>query len=103
MVLNLIQIMVLIFILYAITNSNIAKGTFFIKEGVKFKHQTEPRYILCYRNNKEKCDKDIKVISDDMIKTPEFDILKMTLYIPKGYKMPTGEDVIYVNINKVKK
>ena len=82
---------------YCLSNSNISKGTFFIKEGVKFKWQTEPNYVLCYINSKEKCDKGIQVINDDTIKIPKFDVLEMTLYIPKGYKMPTGEDVIYVN------
>lgn len=87
---------------YCLSKSNTSEATFFIKEGVKFKQQTEPRYVLCYRNNKEKCDIDIKVISGDMIKIPEFDILEMTLYIPRGYKMPTGEEVLYVNIDKVR-
>ena len=88
---------------YSLNNSDISKGTFFIKEGVKFIGNTTANYVLCYRNKGEKINTNIKLVEDDIIQAPEFDILKMTLFIPRSYKMPTGEDVIYVNINKVKK
>lgn len=84
---------------YSLSNSNIAKGTFFIKEGVKCIGDTTTDYVLCYRNKDEKINIGIKLVEDDIIQAPEFDILKMTLYIPKGYTMPTGEEVLYVNID----
>lgn len=83
---------------YTLSNSNIAEGTFFIKEGVKFIDDTTSNYVLCYRNEHDKANTDIKLVEDDIIQAPKFDIIRMTLYIPKGYKMPTGEDVIYINI-----
>ena len=88
---------------YSLSSSNIEEGTFFIKEGVKFIDDTTSNYVLCYQNKDEKVNTNIKIIESDGIQAPEFDIVKITLYIPKSYKMPTGEDVIYVNINKVKK
>ncbi|MEE1154699.1 MAG: hypothetical protein UH241_06040 [Acutalibacteraceae bacterium] len=89
---------------YSLRNSNITTGTFFIKESVKFIDDTTSNYVLCYRNKDEKINTGIKLVEDDIIQAPEFDILKMTFYIPKGYKMPTGEEVLYVNIdNKTKK
>lgn len=84
---------------YSLSNSNIAKGTFFIKESVKFIDDTTSNYVLCYRNKDEKVNTGIKIIESDAIKAPEFDIIRMTLYIPKGYKLPTGEEVLYVNID----
>ena len=88
---------------YCLSKSNISTGTFFIKKnGVKSECLDEPYYDFCYQNNKYECNEEIKVIIDDTVKTPRFDILEMTLYIPKGYKMPTREEVLYVNIDKVR-
>lgn len=84
---------------YILSSSDISKGTFFIKEGIK----TTSNYVLCYRNKDEKVNTNIETIESDTIQAPEFDIVKMTLYIPKDYKMPTGKDAIYVNIDKIVK